>query len=285
MYDIAIIGAGPAGLSAAINARVRNKNVIVISNNPLEGYLAKAHLIDNYLGMPSLSGVQLIEAFLEHADKIGIERLQKRIITILPIGDQHFSVNYGDDSIDAHSVILAIGAVPQTKFAGEDEFLGRGVSYCATCDGMFFRNRSVCVIGQDKNSVHEANYLQSIGCNVTYISSKEALGLDAGIVSMIGRRYEILGDYAVTGLIVDEETIPCDGVFVLRPAIAPTNLMSDLELDGAFIKVDREMRTSIPGVYAAGDCVGKPLQINKAAGDGQIAGLAAAEYLDALGIR
>ena len=148
---------------------------------------------------------------------------------------------------------------------GELELLGRGVSYCATCDGMLYRNRSVVCAGDAPNFAEEVEFLRSIGCQVTEVRL-------AGL--------EILGDGRVSGVrTAAGEEIPCDGVFLLRSSIAPAQLAAGLELEEGYIKVDSHMATSLPGVFAAGDCTGRPLQLARAVGQGQTAAHFAIESL------
>ena len=143
-------------------------------------------------------------------------------------------------------------------------------SYCATCDGMLYRNKSVVVLGLSADAPAEAEYLRSLGCQVTYLAPKKS------------DKLEIKGEQTVTAVNSGGEDIPCDGVFILREAVAPTDLLPDLETTEGVIRVDRNMSTNIPGVFAAGDCAGAPLQVSKAVGEGHIAALSACEYLDTL---
>jgi thioredoxin reductase (NADPH) len=286
MYDIIIIGGGPAGLSAAITARARDKKVLIVSNRPQESPLAKAKLIDNYPGLVQVSGLQLLEQMLVHARGLGAELVYERVISVLPMGGQ-FSVVTGRAGFDAKAVILAMGTQPNKPFRGEDEFLGRGVSYCATCDGMLYRRQTACVVGNSAEAVEEANFLATIGAQVIFVAKKTPGGLDEGIAAVEGTVVEIKGDeYKVTELVLKTakgnhvKSIPCNGVFILRPSIAPTALIAGLELAEGYIAVDRAMCTNTPGVFAAGDCIGQPLQVVKAAGDGQRACLSAVKYLD-----
>jgi len=285
MKDMAVIGAGPAGLSAAITARARNKDVIVVSNRPHESALAKASIIDNYPGMPKISGTDMLEQMYEQALELGVEFCFERVITVLSMGE-YFSVSAGKEIINARSVVLAIGVQSSKPIAGEAEYLGRGVSYCATCDGMLYRNATVCVVGLNSEAVEEANFLAEIGASVVFLARTAPEGLAAGITVKEGTAAEIKGDaLGVTELVFkskktrETESIACNGVFILRPAIAPDALMAGLKLNEGYIAVDEDMQTNIPGVFAAGDCTGKPLQIAKAVGDGQKACFAAVAYL------
>jgi thioredoxin reductase (NADPH) len=170
--------------------------------------------------------------------------------------------------------------VRTAPFAGEEEYLGRGVSYCATCDGMLYRGRKVTVVGRADNAPEEANFLASIGCQVTYVADTRPEELADGIAFVAGKRLEVLGEQTVRALRVDGAEHPCDGVFILRRAVAPNHLLPGLEVTDGVITTDRAMATNIPGVFSAGDCTGQPWQVAKAVGEGLVAGEHAAEYLE-----
>jgi thioredoxin reductase (NADPH) len=281
LYDIAVIGGGPAGLSAAVNARARNKSVLVVTNDYRESPLYKAEWVDNYLGMPGRTGPELLEAYHSHAEAMGTVFRAGRALNIMPMEGTNY-IGIGSDMEEARAVILATGVSRGRKYPGEAEFLGRGVSYCATCDGMLYRNRPVAVVGLAPDAPEEANFLHGLGCRVTYVSPRAPAGLDPAIPYVKAARMEITGSSAVSALQADGREIPCDGVFLLRHAVAPTDLLPGLTLEGGYVAVDRDMRTSLPGIFACGDCTGEPLQLSKAAGEGLIAGQKAAEYVDAL---
>ncbi|OUN06393.1 thioredoxin reductase [Flavonifractor sp. An92] len=278
-YDVIVIGGGPAGLSAAVQARVRNKSVLVVSSPTADLPVWKAERIDNYLGLPGLSGAELMERFEAHAQELGVERRTGRALNAMPM-DGGFFVAVDSDVVEGNALVLASGVSQGPALPGELEHLGAGVSYCATCDGMLYRNKDVVVVGKSTHAPEEANYLHGLGCRVTYVSAKAPEGLDPAIPVVQAKRLSILGEGKVSGVEADGNTIPCDGVFLLRSAVAPTQLLPGLELDGPYIRVDRNMATNLPGVFAAGDCTGLPLQISKAVGEGLVAGLRAAEYLD-----
>ena len=147
---------------------------------------------------------------------------------------------------------------------------------------MLYRNRPVAVVGLAPDAPEEANFLHGLGCRVTYVSPRPPAGLDPAIPYVKAARMEITGSSAVSALQADGREIPCDGVFLLRHAVAPTDLLPGLTLEGGYVAVDRDMQTNLPGIFACGDCTGEPLQLSKAAGEGLIAGQKAAEYVDAL---
>ncbi len=278
LVDIIIIGAGPAGLSAAVNALIRGKTVRIFSNK--ENYLSKAERVDNHLGFYHMSGKELMDKFKEHAEAMGIKIEEGKVVNILPLGES-FMVNINSEIAEAKKVILAMGISKIKELPGESKLLGSGVSYCATCDGMLYRDKNAIVWDQSKDAWEEANFLQSIGVNVTFISKKPRQeNLSDDIIFINGNITEIIGENTVEAVNTGNEILKTDAVFMLRDAVAPTALIDGLELDGNFIDVDKHMETNIKGVYAAGDITGKPLQLSKAVSEGLIAAQHAALQID-----
>ncbi len=280
MYDILIIGGGPAGLSAAVAAQGRGRQCLILSNPGAQNPLAKAPAIDNYLGLTGLDGQSMMDTFIDHALKMGAELRVGRVLSAMCL-DGTFYLTVGSEVYEGRKLILATGVQRGQKYPGEERLLGRGVSYCATCDGMLFRRRPVVVIGRAKDAPQEAAYLRQIGCEVTYVSPATPEGLPEDIPFVRAHRLEVLGEEQVTGVRADGAVLPCEGVFILRDTVAPADLFPDLAWSEGYIQVNRQMETNLPGIYAAGDCTGKPLQIAKAVGEGLIAGEAAAEALEA----
>ena len=277
-YDILVLGGGPAGLAAAIAARGRNKSVLVIGRRWQDSPLARAERVDNYPGLPGRSGPELLEEFHRHAEALGAEFVVGKALSLLVWNG--FSVTVGSQVYQGGALILAPGVVRTTKYPGEEEYLGRGVSYCATCDGMLYRNKPVTVVGLAPDAPLEANYLSGLGCQVVYVSPHRPEGLAEDIPYVKAERLAVRGEQAVTGLEADGALLPCAGIFILRPALAPTDLLPALEIEEGFIQVDRRMAASVPGVFAAGDCTGGPFQVSKAVGEGHTAALSACEYLE-----
>ncbi len=267
MPDVIVIGAGPAGLSAALTLRSRGKSVLLLESPGAASALAKAEKVDNYPGLPAIGGGELLEAMRAQALSLGAEFLSEKALSVMPMGDR-FYVSAGQETLEARSLILAAGAARGKTLPGEEALLGMGVSYCATCDGMLYRGKNVAVLGFSADAEEEAEFLRSIGCNLRFFSAEES------------KKARILGENRVEGVEIGGEIIPFDGVFVLRDTVAPQALLPGLELQGVHIAVQPDMRTSVAGVFAAGDCVGTPYQIAKAVGEGNIAALSAAKYLD-----
>ena len=278
-HDIVVLGSGPAGVAAAVAARGRNKSVLVISSRWQDSPLAKAERVDNYPGLPGRTGLELLEEFHRHAGEVGVEFVVGRAVALMAWNGFHATV--GSQVYQGSALILAPGVVRQAKYPGEMEYLGRGVSYCATCDGMFYRNKPVAVVGLAPDAPHEANYLKSLGCQVVYVSPSRPQGLE-DVPFVQAAKLAVKGEGNVTSLEADGVDLPCAGVFILRRAVAPTDLLPTLEMEEGVIKVDRRMATNMAGVFAAGDCTGGPLQVSKAVGEGHVAALSACEYLDNL---
>ena len=275
MWDCIVIGAGPAGLSAAVNLRQRGCSCLVLGAG--DGALAKASLVTNCAGLPGLSGMQLLEALRRHALDMGAE-LQDRRAGGVMTGGETLWVSVGPDVEECRSVVLACGAARTKPLPGEEEFLGRGVSICATCDGMLFRGRRCVVWGTAQDAAREAGYLAGIGVDVTFLGAARPDALPDTVPFVKGALLRIEGDAAVQRAVTDSGDIPCEGVFLLREAAPPTQLIPGLAVKDGFVCVDRQMATNLPGVFAAGDCTGAPLQVSKALGEGQIAGLSAAAF-------
>jgi len=277
--DIIVLGGGPAGLSAAVAARSRNKSVMVISNPAEDSPLARAERVDNYLGLPGRTGMELLQTMRQHAQDMGAQLVTGRVNAIMAWNGS-FALTVGGDVYQCGALVMAPGVVRTAKYPGEEKLLGRGVSYCATCDGMLYRGRTVMVVGRTKDAPEEANFLQSIGCQVTYVSKERPEELKQEVEHLSGTKLEVVGEDKVTALRVDGAEHLCDGVFILRQAVAPGDLLSGLAIADGSITVDRNMATNLEGVFAAGDCTGQPWQVAKAVGEGLVAGERAAEYLD-----
>ncbi|NLX83079.1 MAG: FAD-dependent oxidoreductase [Clostridiales bacterium] len=276
-YDLIIIGGGVAGCSAAITARQRNLTTLVLYAG--DGALGKTKLIDNYPGFPHVAGPDLLQHLRNHASSMGAELTRALVRRVMPLGD-NFSVLAGNDLFMGKSVILAMGTARVRMLEGEEELVGQGVSYCATCDGMFYRGGTVLVIASDHEAIEEAMYLSTLA-KVLYVKERphDTSELPEAITQLPGNPLSLkaVGEQIV--LTTNEGEVSADGVFVLRPAVAMTQLIPEVEVQGNKLVLDSDLMTSIPGVYAAGDIAGAPLQAAKAAGEGNIAVLAAARYL------
>ena len=281
-YEVAIIGTGPAGLEAALTLKNRNKNFVLIGSRNLSNKVEKAHAIQNYLGLPNVSGKDMMKAFQDHIDSMGIKITEERVSAVYAMGE-YFALQAGEGMIEAEAVILATGVVAGKTLPGEDALLGRGVSYCATCDAALYRGKNVIVIGYSPKEEEEAEFLSTMAAEVTYIPMyNEPVELPEKVSIVREKPVEIRAEGGVKKVVTDQGEHTADGIFVLRDAISPGQLVPGLETDGSHVTVDRKMCASLPGCFAAGDIVGTPYQYIKAAGEGNIAAISAAAYVDAL---
>lgn len=279
IFDIAIIGGGPAGLSAALTGRIRNKSIALFEHMDFSKKLQNAHVVDNYLGMPQVTGQGMMQQFVAHSLAHKPTLIKEKVTNIFP-GESIFTIVTPKQTYEARSVIIATGVVATALFGGEKEFLGKGVSYCATCDGMMYRGKDVAVISYSEEGEHEADYLRELCRTVYYLPQYKGVPNVRSDIKLIhDKPKSITGDVVVEKLVMTSEQLDVHGVFIIRQSDPVENVLPGLELDGEVIKVKRDMSTNIPGVFAAGDCTGKPWQIAKATGEGLVAVLSAITYL------
>ncbi|HPT87159.1 MAG TPA: FAD-dependent oxidoreductase [Bacillota bacterium] len=286
IYDIAIVGGGPAGLAAALNARRRNLQTVVIGKEEFSSKLTQAHRIDNYPGLPSITGEELARKLRTHAETNGMVFVRDEIQNIYPEEDL-FNLYGREHHFQAKTIILATGITLGAEIEGEADFVGRGVSYCATCDGMFFRQKPVAMVGYIREAEAEVRFLAEVCSQVYYLPLYKNPGpVDPRVTLIEGKPVAISGNGQVERFSTTAGTWEVSGVFIERAGRPASQLMDDLAIDEEkFIITDGMQATSIPGIFAAGDCTGKPWQISRAVGQGQVAALSAVRYLDVLSKR
>lgn len=280
VYDVAVVGGGPAGLSAALTARVRNKSVVIFEHMGFSAKLQRAAEVPNYLGLPNLSGKELMERMAEHCLAARPVLVKEKVTQIFP-GDV-FTLLTPQDVYEAKTVILAIGVSPAELLAGEKGLLGQGVSYCATCDGMLYREKEVAVVAYAAEAEHEAVFLSEICRKVFYFPQYKPVGsLPPSVQICSGKPKGVASKEERLVLEHTKGSVEADGIFILRETDPVENLLAEVELCKDAIKVSHLQKTSVPGVFAAGDCTGKPWQITVAVGEGNAAAHAAIAYLAA----
>ncbi|MBQ7584268.1 MAG: NAD(P)/FAD-dependent oxidoreductase, partial [Lachnospiraceae bacterium] len=280
MYDIAIIGTGPAGVSAALTAKNRNKSILLLGRKELSGKVLKSHKILNYPGLPGIAGEDLVKAMQRHLDDMGIEITAEQVTNVYAMGDR-FAIQCAKEMYESKTVIIASGVMPGKLLPGEEENLGRGVSYCATCDAALYKGKQAAVIGYSPKEEDEAEFLAEMAEKVYYIPvySDEIRLKGSNIEIVKGAPREIRREEGKSVLVLEDREIISDGVFVLRDAVSPGQLVPGLDTEGAHIKTSRDMSTSIKGLFAAGDITGTPYQDAKSVGEGNVAALSAVAYL------
>lgn len=279
-YDAAILGTGPAGVSAAVTLKIRNKSVLLIGKKDMSLKMAKAHTILNYPGLYGITGSDLADRMKEHLDRMEIAITEDKINTVYAMGE-YFALQGAEVMYEAATVILATGVVLAKPFDGEMEYLGKGVSYCATCDAPLYRGKTAAVVGYSKKEEAEADFLAEIADKVYYLPQyPEEVKVSDAVTVIRDKPLKITGEETVTGLETSGGTIPVDGVFLLRESVVPSQLMPGLETEGGHVRVNRQMETNLAGCFACGDVTGLPYQYIKAAGEGNVAAISAAQYLD-----
>ncbi len=288
MYDLLILGAGPSGLTAGIYAARGGLKTAIIEKTSFGGQLALTSEIENYPGFENISGFELAYKMQQQAEKLGVEFIYEEITDLDIVGDVK-SVKTQGNKYEAKAIIIAMGASPRLLGLDKEKaLLGAGVSYCATCDGAFFRGKDVAVIGGGNTAVEDAIYLSKF-CNKVYIVHRrnEFRATKAEINKMTAKQNvelvlssvvsDIFGESKVEGIEVttreQKKRIDVSGVFVAIGRTPNTTLINGIDLtDNGYIVVDRLQRTSEKGVYAVGDIVDKSLrQVVTACADGAVA--------------
>ena len=281
-YDIAIIGTGPAGISAAITAKLRNKNIILFGNKDLSDKINKAHSIKNYTGLPNVTGEELAAALKNHLNDLDIEITEKRVNAVYSMGE-YFALQVGKEMIESKTLIIATGVTASKTLKNEDEFLGRGVSYCATCYAHFCKGKDVAVIAYTKEAEEDALFLSEVCSSIKYFPlydiSNEIFDKYGNIQIIKDKPIGFAGNMKAERIICENSSYDAFSTFVVRNNISADKLVPGLKTDGTHIIVDLQMETNIKGLFACGDIAGKPYQYIKSAGQGNIAALSAVAYL------
>ncbi len=282
-YDVIVVGQGPAGLSAAIYAVRSGLKVLVIGRDL--GSLAKAEKIENYFGfIDPISGPDLLGQGLAQARRLGVDIVEAEVTGVVWM--EQFEAATTQGSFTAASLVLALG-MPRRKASvkGLSDYDGRGVSYCATCDGFFYRGKKVAVIGNGEYAFREASELKPFASEITILTNGrpfEAGQQDEAIKVNTQKVLNAVGDEEkIRSLVLEDGTLEIDGVFVAEGTASALDLALKLGLDndGKVILVDDNQKTNLPGLFAAGDCTGGLLQIAVAVGEGAKAGMAAAGFV------
>ena len=280
MVDCIIIGTGPAGLSAALNLKTYQKDFVWFGSKLLSARGRRAEKIVNYPGFPAITGEELFARFAEHIDAAGLTITEKTVTNIMPMG-QTWMVLADNEIYESRSLILCTGVLTAKQLENEERLLGSGVSYCATCDGMFYKGKKIAVISNDARFEHEVSYLAGLASEVIYFPAYPNPQVkEENLTISTETPIRVNGGMRVESLTLRSgEEIPVDGIFCLRNAIAPGRLLPGLQVEDGHIIVDRAQATSLPGCFAAGDCTGRPYQYTKAVGEGNVAAHSVIAYL------
>lgn len=271
-YDVAIIGTGPAGISAALNLKLHNKDIIWFGSKDFSVKIEKSEKIANYPGVPVISGKEfnnILRKQIEEAELV----ITDKVVTNITTTKKGFMLLADNEVYEADKLLLAIGTVSAKSMPGEERLLGKGVSYCATCDGFLYKGKTIAIVCASKRYEHEIKYLAELADKVYLTALYKDCEIDlANVERLSSPIIEVSGESRVKSVLLKDGTsIDVDGVFILRNAVAPTTLLKSIEMEGNHIAVNRNMETNIPGCFAAGDCTGRPYQIAKAVGEGNVA--------------
>ncbi len=277
-FDSIIIGGGPAGITAAVYIARAGFSCAVIDDG--RSSLLKTDKIENYYGFDTVSGKELFEKGIAQAERLGV-KVQKVQVLSVDYEDM-FAVLTSEEKLYAKTVVIATGSgIKGKKIKGEEEFEGRGVSRCAVCDGFFFKGKNVAVIGDGEFALHEADVLLGVCGSVTLLSNGKDITSDKFKV-ITDKISHIIGENTVSGVVLENgEEIPFDGVFIANgvPSAADFALRTGISENNGVIVTDENMKTSIPGIFAAGDCTIAPKQIATAVYSGMKCAFSVIEYL------
>ena len=281
MYDVIIIGAGPAGISAGLYAKRANKEVLILYNG--ESNLEKAHLIDNYYGFENgISGKDLYENGIKQAKNLGIDIRKEEVLHIEKI--ENFSIKTDKEEYEGKTLILATGNKKlRPNIKGILDFEGKGISYCAICDGFFYRKKNVVVIGDGKFAISEAKVLQNIVGSVKILPNGKFLQAPTEFETIETKIAEIKGDTRVRSIEFEDGTsLEVDGIFVAMGEAGGADFAKKIGVltSNDNIVVNENMETNVKGLYSCGNAAGGLLQVCKAVYEGAVAGLAAVNYLN-----
>jgi len=300
MYDLVILGGGPAGLTSGIYAQRARLNTVLVEKMGVGGQVSITDVIENYPGFPSIGGPELIQKFEEHARKFGLP-IELAEVTSIEDRGKFKVIKTSEGDFETKAVIVATGAHPRKLgIPGEKEFAGKGVSYCATCDGFFYKQKDIVVVGGGDTAIKETLYLAKIVNKVKLVHRRDALraekiwqerALAEPKIDWLWNSVveEIKGDTGVNRVVVKNvkdqtrKELTVEGIFIFVGIIPNTQFVKVKKDSGGFIITDEKMETSIPGIFAAGDCRAQSLkQISTAVGEGALATSAAEQYLESL---
>lgn len=280
--QVIIIGGGPAGVSAALYLARAGVRTTIIENGP--GALAKAHKIDNYYGIAA-SGEKLYATGLEQAKALGVAVMQDEVLSVEYFDAFTLSLKKHAEQLTAPALLLATGTKNITlNLPGLVQLEGKGISYCAVCDGFFFRKKNVAVLGSGAYALHEAEYLRHLADSVTILTNGASgeLAQAAGFAVKTEKLAQLNGEAKLASIsFADGSELTVDGLFIAMGTADSTDIARKLgaQINGRFIKIDADGQTNIPGLFAAGDCTGGLLQVSKAVHEGVRAGLAALNFI------
>ena len=287
MLDCVIVGSGVAGISAALTLQANGKSFLLFGTPSLSEKIEKAELIRNYPGLSQVSGKEFCAALQKQLQDAKIEIKNEKVAGVYALNDKFTLLTQEGNTYESRTVILACGVESIKQIEGETEFVGRGVSYCATCDGFLYKGKTIAVFCTTKRLEHEIGYLAKIAERIYVIPMYKDVEISGDNITIIRKMpKKIEGAKRVEKLIFAtppapelSAELPVDGIFMLRESVSPAILVGGLETENGHVVVERDMSTNLKGCFAAGDCTGRPYQYAKAAGEGNVAAHSVSEYV------
>ena len=285
MLDCIIVGSGVAAISAALTLKANAKSFLMIGTKTLSEKISKAEEIHNYPAFIGVSGKSFAELLQAQLEKEEITITEGRVNGVYSMKEKFAVTTQEGGMYESKAVILACGVETGKRIKGEQEFLGRGVSYCATCDGALYKNKTIAVICLAKKFEHEAKYLSELAGKTYLFPLYKGVDLSGDTIEKILKMpSEIVGERRVNGIVYEQKgettRLDVDGVFILKEGLPPESIVFGVETDGVSVKVGREMKTNLKGCFACGDITGRPYQYAKAVGEGNVAAHSVVEYLN-----
>jgi thioredoxin reductase (NADPH) len=280
MTDCIIIGSGVAGISAALTLQANRKTFMIFGSAELSEKIKKAETVHNYPGFADIEGQAFVQALQAQLSKAEIAIKEEKVSGVYALNGKFGVATQEGGYYESATIILACGVENVKEIAGETEFLGRGVSYCATCDGFLYKDKTIAALCTSKRLEHEVEHLAGFAKKVYLIAMYKDVDIALENVEFIRKMpQKIQGDKRINGVVFANETLPVDGFFALRESFSPSVLLNGLQMQDGYVAVTRDMQTNIEGCFAAGDCTGRPFQYAKAVGEGNVAAHAVSAYL------
>ena len=287
MVDCIIVGSGVAGISAALTLEANGKSFLLFGSPELSEKIEKAELIRNYPGLSNVTGKDFAAALKAQLLDAKIEIKNEKVGGVYAMKDKFTVLTNDQTAYESRTVILACGVESVKQIDGEESFIGRGVSYCATCDGFLYKGKTIAVFCTSKRLEHEIGYLADIAEKVYLMPMYKDVEIARDNVEIIRKMPQKIDGTKrvekITFAVAPSQNIPkeiaVDGIFMLRDCVSPAILVGGLQMQDGHVVVDRDMSTNLSGCFAAGDCTGRPYQYAKAVGEGNVAAHSVSKYV------
>lgn len=280
MLDCLVIGTGPAGISASLTLKANGVNFALVGKKELSDKIRKAEKISNYPGLAGISGEDFTKALQEQLASENIPVEEERVVGVYAMNGSFTCFCESGKAYESKTVILAVGVESAGKINGEEDFVGRGVSYCATCDGMLYKGKTIAVVATHAHFEKEVEFLTNLASKTYFIPLYKNPRTDFPNVEILQKPpVAVEGGLKVERLCFKDEIKDVNGVFILKESVPPKSLVGGLETENGHVKIARNTATNLDGLFAVGDLTGRPYQYAKATGEGNVAAHAVTEYL------